>query len=413
VVEGRLRLSVQVTANPNRSVVIAPRTSARVVKVLADLGDAVTAGSTLALLDSLEAAELVGELRQQESALALARAQADREKQLYAAKLRVLETAGSDPDADAARAKLERVELGRPKQEYLSALAKVELAKADHERQKLLSDSKIGAAKDLIRAEKELLSARSELQAVEETIRLGARQELLAAESALREARAQRDKVHEKLRLLGLSDAAVARAAAREHGQPALIPLVAPFRGTVIERQVTEGQLVDPASVAFKVADLATVWIVLDVYEKDLAHAAERRPVKIGVPAYPDQQFAGPITHVSDVVDEKTRAAKVRVEVPNPARILKPGMFVEASVTTPGTAKAVVVPRSAVLYLDSGPAVFVEQKEGFVPRKITLGPEAGDVVAIRDGLRDGEPVAVRGGFELKTELLKEQLGHAH
>lgn len=83
---------------------------------------------------------------------------------------------------------------------------------------------------------------------MEETIRLTARQDLLAAEAALREAWAQRDKVHEKLRLLGFSDAALARSASREHGQRPLIPLVAPFTGTVIERQVTEGQLVDLSS---------------------------------------------------------------------------------------------------------------------------------------------------------------------
>ncbi len=412
-VADQLTVTGEVVANPNRSVVIAPRTSGRVTRILVQLGQTVKAGQTLALVDSAEVADLIGELQQAESALELARARLDREKPLYDAKLRMLETARTQPNAEAALAQLDRVELGRPKQEYISALATLELARADYDRQTLLSEAKIGARKELIRAEKDLYAARSELAAVEETIRLTARQELFAMESALREARAQSDKVHAKLHLLGLSDATLARSAALAHGQRPLTSLIAPFSGTVIDRAVTEGQLVDPTSVAFRVADLGTVWILLDVYEKDLGKVAVGRPVTISVTAYPDQRFEGKITYITDVLEEKTRTAKVRVEVPNPHRTLKPAMFAEATIATQAAKSALVVPKSAVVYLVQGPAVFVETREGFEPRQVRVGEEGGDTVVIAEGVREGERVAVRGGYSLKAELLKEQFGEAH
>lgn len=200
VAEEALAVTGKIAANPERTVVIAPRVQGRVVKVQVRLGDTVAAGATLALLDSVEGADALGELAQSESVLTLAELRAEQQRQLYDAKLRVLETAARQPTAEAALRELEKVELGRAKQEYISALAKLELAQADHERQNKLVELKIGARKDLIRTEKEMFSARSELSGAAEAIRLNARQERAEAEAALQQARAQRDKVRGKLR---------------------------------------------------------------------------------------------------------------------------------------------------------------------------------------------------------------------
>jgi cobalt-zinc-cadmium efflux system membrane fusion protein len=410
-IEDRLTVTGEVVANPTRTIVIAPRTTGRVVRVLAELGQTVEAGATVALLDSLEATDLLAELRQSDSALALAQSRFDREKQLYEAKLRVLETARNQPDARAALGQLQKVELGRPKQEYISALAKLELARADYERQKLLNEAKIGARKELIRAEKELYVAQSEQAAVDETIRLTARQDLLAAETALRDARSQRDKVHEKLRLLGFSDAALARSAGREHGQRSLIPLVAPFTGTLIERQVTEGQLVDPSSAPFRIADLRTVWALLDVPES--AIAAVRRDQEVVVEAGRETRLThtGRLVYIGDVVEEPTRTVKVRVEIPNAERHFKPGMFVTAQIATRQAGPAtLMVPKDAVFVMDERLVVFVEGEDGFRPRAVQVGPEAGGWVPVQKGLRAGEKVVTEGGFALKAQLVKAKLG---
>ena len=212
VAEARLDVTGKVAANPDRTAAITARTPGRVVKVQAQLGDTVEAGATLALVDSVEVGDTLGELAQAESMLRLARARAEQEKQLYEAKLRVLELARQQPTAEAALRELAQVELGRAKQEYLAALTKLERARADFERETRLVEGKIGARKDLLRAENDVLTATAELSAVAETIRLTARRELLEAETALQQARTQRDRLRGKLRLLGLPDSGLPAA---------------------------------------------------------------------------------------------------------------------------------------------------------------------------------------------------------
>ncbi len=262
----------------------------------------------------------------------MAQARADQERQLYAAKRRVIEAARQQTTAEGALRELELVELGRPKQEYVSALAKLELAQAEHERERLLVEKKIGARKDLVRAEKELVAARSELAAVAETVQLTAGQDLLQAEEALKQARAQRDRIRNKLHLLGFSDAALADALRNPGGHPAPAALVAPFRGTVIDRQVTEGQLLDPASSPFRLADLSTVWALLDVPETELAWVRPGQEVTVETDGAQKMTHTGRVVYVGDVVTEQTRTLKVRVEIPNLERHFKPGMFVSAHI---------------------------------------------------------------------------------
>jgi cobalt-zinc-cadmium efflux system membrane fusion protein len=153
----------------------------------------------------------------------------------------------------------------------------------------MLVERKIGARKDLIRAEKELLGARSEIEAVAETIRLNARQDLLAAETALQQARAQRDKLRGKLRLLGMTDAMLADAVKTPGGR-SVVPLIAPFAGTVIERQASEGQLVDSSTVVFRLADLRAVWSCLTSRKPTLDPCRSVRSVPsgpVGTPVLP------------------------------------------------------------------------------------------------------------------------------
>jgi len=409
--ELRLTVTGTIAANPDRTVVVAPRTPGRVVRVLARLGDTVDAGATLATLDSVEAADALGELIQSESAVAVAEARAEQERQLNTAKLRVIEAARQQTTAEGALRELEKVDLGRPKQEYMSALAKLELAQAEYERERLLVEKKIGARKDLVRAEKELLAARSELAAIGETLKLTARQELLQAEEALKQARAQRDRLRAKLHLLGFSDAALAAAAQNPAGRRAVTSLVAPFRGTVIQRQVTEGQLLDPASTPFKLADLSTVWALLDVPETELGWVRPGQAVTVETGGAPKMSHTGRVVYIGDVVTEQTRTLKVRVEIPNAERHFRPGMFVSAQIAArqPGPA-VLMVPKAAVVYLDEGAVVFVDAEGALRPRPVETGPELGGWIPIRKGLTAGERVVTEGAFALKAQIVKAKLG---
>ncbi len=409
--EETLAATGKISVNPDRTVIIAPRSAGRVVKINARLGQTVRSGEVLALLDSLEAAEATAELAQNESALALAQVRADKETQLYGAKLRVLEAAGRQESAAATERTLAQFELGRLKQEYIAALAKLELARANHDRQELLVEKKIGAHKDLIEAEKGLIAARGEVDAVAETIRISARQELLAAETALQQARTQRDKARDKLRLLGFDGPLPAEGGKSSSESRPLLPLVAPFGGTLVERQITEGQLVEQGFAAFRLADLSTVWVLLDVPETEAARIRAGQEVTLEPVGEGGRTRQGRVAYVGDVIDDQTRTVKVRVELADPDRLFRPGMFVNARIATRREGSpAIQLPSSAVFLLEDSSVVFVEGPDGIRPRPVKAEQRTGGRVIIREGLGAGEKVVTEGGFALKAHILKYKMG---
>ncbi|HJW68356.1 MAG TPA: efflux RND transporter periplasmic adaptor subunit, partial [Candidatus Binatia bacterium] len=163
-----------------------------------------------------------------------------------------------------------------------------------------------------------------------------------------------------------------------------------------------------PEDKVYAVADLRTLWILLDVYEKDLARVAVGKDVEVRVDAYPDARFHGKIAYLSDVLDESTRTARARVEVHNVDGRLRPGMFATAIITLPGSAgrQVVVVPDAAIQRVRGQPTAFVEESPGsYLVRPLTLGRQAGDVVEVQAGLQPGERVVTDGAFTLKSLLL--------
>lgn len=203
----------------------------------------------------------------------------------------------------------------------------------------------------------------------------------------------------EQLRLLGLrSEAEMASFAGR-------IPLVSPIAGTVIDRKVTDGQFVQSDSTPIlTIADLSEVWIVGDIFERDL------RLVQIGAAAtavaaaYPDEPFHGRVSYISDSIDPATRAAKVRVAVPNPAGRLKPEMFASVSLDAAATVRAITVPARAVFVEDGRSFVYVEAAGGrFERRGVDVGDAAGSDRRVFKGLQTGDRVVVDGALLLRQE----------
>jgi cobalt-zinc-cadmium efflux system membrane fusion protein len=184
----------------------------------------------------------------------------------------------------------------------------------------------------------------------------------------------------------------------------------------VVERPVTLGQMVEPKDTLFVIMDLTEVWIVVDVYERDLAQVAIGQRVKVRIAAWGGREFEGTIQDVGAVVEATTRAVKVRVVLPNPAGELKAGMFATVTIeaTTGVTRERLVAPAEAVQRDGDDSFVFVPRGEReFEPRRVKVGATLGDVVEIEEGLTEGETVVTAGSFLLKSELMKEQLGGGH
>ena len=276
---------------------------------------------------------------------------------------------------------LDSTELGEVKAEYVKAKTLSGLTKANYEREKSLFEQKISAQKDM-----------------------------LAAEAEYRRAEAEVRLLSEKLRLYGFSDTEISNLDGDSHS-PSHYYLLSPSPGIVTEKDITVGEVVESGKKVFTVSDLSVVWTYLDIYERDLAKIKVGQNVTVRIAAYPERQFTGRVTYLSDVIDEKTRTIKARVEIKNPDRLLKPGMFAEARIETGAAVeKTMTVPKEAVFLLDEGPVAFIEKDGEFFPRRIETGKEAGGRVEIRNGLSEGEKVVVEGGYYLKAEILKSQMG---
>ncbi len=188
--------------------------------------------------------------------------------------------------------------------------------------------------------------------------------------------------------------------------------LTSPIAGRVIERDVITGQHVLPDHALFTVSDLSTLWAVLDAREPDLPFLTPGLSVRIRTTVYPGRAWEGRILHVGDIVDEKSRTVKVRVETHNEGSLLKPNMFIQGEVLgTTGTRSVLTVPAEAIQTINGEPIVFVlVAPDRFAARPVEPAGRTADRQIIRRGLDGSERVAVTGAFNLKAELLKASLG---
>ena len=300
--------------------------------------------------------------------------------------------------------------LGDRKSAILTAVAEVEYAQNERERARLLFEQKIGARKNLLRADKELTDARIRLTAVLEETTIEAQQVLLEAETAERMKRASLEQAREELTLLGLSEEQIQELEREPGGRKSMVPIAAPFDGTVVDQYVSLGEIVDPATYLYKLADLSTVWVRADVFEKDLSALSLGKEVSITVPACPGRQFSGKIVYISSEVDQEKRTVAARIEVDNSKGELKPGMFCSGSVAVgsrEGQQALLVVPASAVQDVNGTATVFVPCGENrFVAVPVVTGDVGSDWVAIASGLQEGEVIVAEGSFILKSDLMK-------
>lgn len=127
----------------------------------------------------------------------------------------------------------------------------------------------------------------------------------------------------------------------------------------------------------------------------------------VTVAAYPDREFDGRVTWIADLVDEKTRALKIRIEVENKDRALRPGSFARVKINTASAEEVLAVPAVAVLRQKAESIVFVDAGGGlFKRREVTVGARSRDAAEILSGLEHGEQVVTQGAFTLKSELEK-------
>jgi RND family efflux transporter MFP subunit len=163
----------------------------------------------------------------------------------------------------------------------------------------------------------------------------------------------------------------------------------------------------------FVITDFTTVWVVGDLYEKDLALVRLGAPATISIPAAPQTLLRGKVSYIDPRLEPATRTAKVRIEVPNANRALRLGMFVTVSFQSGSQRPVTLVPRAAVQAVGERTVVYVpvDDAEGrFTERLVKLGPPVGEFFPVLEGLRSGERVVTEGSFFLRAEATRTRSG---
>ena len=181
--------------------------------------------------------------------------------------------------------------------------------------------------------------------------------------------------------------------------------LRAPATGVVMEKMVVDGMRFMPGEPLLKVADLSTVWLIVDVFEQDLGLVQPGQRAVIRVNAFPNRTFEGRVAFVYPALDAQTRTARVRIELPNPGALLKPSMYASVEIGAPaGATQVLTVPNSAVIRSGTRNVLLVQVAEGrFEPRPVELGMEGDQYVQVREGLAAGEKVVVSANFLIDAE----------
>lgn len=243
------------------------------------------------------------------------------------------------------------------------------------------------------------------------------RKDLIEAQAARDEAMAAARAAEEILRQYGLGSAALASLPGQSATAPvAWMPVVAPFDGTILDRSIQLGALVEPGDRLLLVGDLSRVWIVASVHQDDLAgllEAGEGRAAAVEVQAFPGRTFEGVVERIGGVVSEATRTTAVRVVVDNAGGRLRPGMFAQVRLAEPDPRDAVAVPAEGVLEDEGRSFVFVPvdgQESYFMRRPVVAGHTREGWTEIVEGLHPGQAVVARGAFLLKSDVLRSKMG---
>lgn len=221
--------------------------------------------------------------------------------------------------------------------------------------------------------------------------------------------RATVEAVRKRLRLWGLTPQQISAiedsGVASEH-----LDIASPLSGTVVSKPAVEGSYVTEGTEIYAVADLSQVWVNLQAYEKDLVWIRVGQQVAFEVAALPGRTFAGRVAFIDPTLDVQSRTVRVRLDVDNRNRLLKPGMYVSAVISSPADMESppLVIPATAPLLTGKRAVVYVrlpdKDRPTFAGREIQLGPRTGDYYVVTAGLSEGEEVVVKGNFKIDSEL---------
>ena len=272
---------------------------------------------------------------------------------------------------------------------------------------------------ELAETVREYLSMRSEFDAahnrltrLEGLVKIGAasQQELETAKAEHTRHSTDVESARSKLTLLGLTSDQIA-SLSETTSMDSTVRVMSPRHGVITTRSVNTGANIDGSTDLFTVADLSTVWVVANVYERDLGRVKVGATATISTPVLNGRRWTGRVSYVDPQLATDTRTAKLRIELSNADRVLKFGMYADVAIAASEMAKALLVPRTAIQTIGPQSVMYVTdpQRPGrYIERSVVLGPLSGQRAEVLSGIVETDEVVVDGSFALRAE--RDRLG---
>lgn len=363
---GALAKTLQATGtvqpSENRAYDVNPQVSGIVQAVSVKQGDFVRKGQSLAIIHSMEVANVLTQLLQDRAKI----------------------------QADIARTRTQA------KRDIAVQANQVTLTQVNFQREQILLKEGITARKDYIEAKTAYETAQVEFTAIKkqstENVTLLKKQMSLTIEA-----------VKNQLSVMGLPQSAIDRALASNQ-IVSEIPIFSPTSGIVTFRDITLGENLAPAKKIFSIVNLSPIWVIVNVFQEQLPLVHLGQTVRIKTPS--NDVLYGTISSIGTTVDPSSRTIPVRIVTDNVSGELKPGMFVTAEVVIGQTAGGrIVIPSSAVIDDNGHSIVYVQYGNYFQPVPIRLGQRTSNEAEIIDGLFEGDKIVFQGAKQLQAQSL--------
>lgn len=389
-----------VQANQYRETPVISLVGGVIRRVGSELGAQVTEGQPLAVVFSEE-------LSQTESRYLTLLKEVETSRQNLAREEKLLQISpASNAELDEAKAKLKtaEAELDEHHKHHQRTMKLLEIGAASREEMEM-------ATTRLKTAEANVEEAKRRYERAVQVAKINpaSRASFEQADVKLRNMETELSAARERLRLLGLSPQKIEALRSPSQISSELV-LTAPVSGTVTSRSVNPGEVIEANKELLRVTDLSSVWVIAQVYEKDLGKIRSGSGATVTSNSYPDRVFRGQVTYIDPNVNQETRTAQVRIELANPGQILKIGMYVGAAFGSLGEAEKTmpVVPTSAVQNVNNRQVVFVaaDQPNVFVMKPVRLAPVSEGFYPVLEGVTVGDRVVSEGSFLLRAEWLK-------
>jgi cobalt-zinc-cadmium efflux system membrane fusion protein len=380
-------------------------------EVPVSLGQKVARGEVLAYIDSREVGEAKLRLVRERLRLKTLLEQHQSHATVHENTMSLLSLLDEERSLGEIEETLRDKPIGNHWEQLVTALVQLNRAEAEVGRLQPLGEKAVIPGKEVLRAETALEIAQAAYRATVEQIRFDSRRQFMASQDAVRDAESAVAVARSQLLILGLSPRDIETMDPLGEGERiAYYPVRSPIDGTVIARNAPLSKHVDAETELVEIADLSTVWLRADVFEKDLdaVRGVLARAVSFQTSGYPGRDFTAEVFSLGDVVHDETRATGLLAVAENRENLLKPGMFARIELTSRRDAEVLQLPASAIQRHGGETFVFVGGSgEGFSRRDVRIGRLTAETVEILEGLSEGETVVVQGGFALKSEMLSD------